>query len=61
MLTLVLEWETSGETRAAFVQRHGLTLPRFDYWRQQLRKQRPRSDAPGFAPVRVVSETAATG
>jgi hypothetical protein len=42
-----------------FVQRHGLTLPRFDYWRQQLRRDRHGTQPEGFAPVRVVADTVA--
>ncbi len=35
MLALVRRWETSGETRRAFAQRHGVTLSCFDFWRRQ--------------------------
>ncbi len=60
MLALVREWETSGETRRVFVERHGVSLARFDYWRQQLRRE--RQGEPGqaaFAPVRVVADAGA--
>jgi hypothetical protein len=59
MLALVREWETSGETRPVFAERHGVSLPRFDYWRQQLRRERQRARGDAFAPVRVVADVAA--
>lgn len=58
MLALVREWETSGETRRVCVERHGLSLSRFGYWRQQLRRETPREPPQTFAPVHVVSDTA---
>ena len=60
MLALVREWETSGESRRVFAEREALSLPRFDYSRQQLRRERERERGETFAPVRVVAdETAA--
>ena len=38
MLALVRQWETSGETRRAFADRHGVTLSCFDCWRRQVRE-----------------------
>lgn len=61
MLALVREWETSGETRRVFVERHGVSLPRFDYWRQQLRREQQRErGASAFAPVHVVADDGAS-
>ena len=57
MLALVRRWETSGETRRAFAQRHGVTLSCFDYWRRQALDARQEQPV-GFAPVRVMSEEA---
>ena len=60
MLALVRRWETSGETRRAFADRHGVTLSCFDYWRRQVLEARP--DTPGgFAPVRVIGDDAPLG
>jgi hypothetical protein len=61
MLALVRQWETSGETRRAFVQRHGVTLSCFDYWRRQVPDGRQAGRAVAFAPVRVVAENPASG
>jgi hypothetical protein len=61
MLALVREWETSGETRRAFVRRHGVTLSCFDYWRRQVLDGRQEDRAVAFAPVRVVADDTATG
>jgi transposase-like protein len=61
MLALVRQWETSGETRRAFVQRHGVTLSCFDYWRRQVLDGRQDDRAVAFAPVRVVADDPATG
>lgn len=60
MLALVRQWETSGETRRAFADRHGVTLSCFDYWRRQVLDG--RQDKPvEFAPVRVVADQAPAG
>jgi hypothetical protein len=61
MLALVRRWETSGETRRAFVQRHGVTLSCFDYWRRQVLDGRQDERAVGFAPVRVVTDDPPVG
>lgn len=55
MAALVREWETSGETRKAFAQRHGLTLSRFEYWKRHVRRDTPAAPRIGFAPVHVTS------
>ena len=60
MLTLVGQWETSGETRRAFADRHGVTLSCFDYWRRHVLDAR-RDEPVEFAPVRVVSDEAVPG
>jgi hypothetical protein len=64
MTALVRQWEHSGETRAVFARRHGLTLARFDYWKRRLRREATASVVTTFAPVRIVRDettpTAAT-
>lgn len=48
------------ETRRVFVARHWISLPRFGYWRQQLRREQPRDRGrASFAPVHVVTDGAA--
>jgi len=56
MAPLVAAWRTSGETRRVFAGRHGISVPKFDYWTRQLRPARARRTppAPGFAAVAVV-------
>jgi hypothetical protein len=61
VLALVRPWETSGQTRRAFVQRHGVTLSCFDYWRRQVLDARRDGRAVAFAPVRVVADDTVTG
>ena len=56
MLALVQQWARSGETRRAFVQRHGVTLSCFDYWRREVLNGRQDDRAVAFAPVRVVAD-----
>jgi hypothetical protein len=55
MLALVRQWETSGETRRAFADRHGVTQSCFDCWRRQVREACPDTSG-GFARVRVIAD-----
>jgi hypothetical protein len=57
MVTLVRQWETSGEPRREFARRHGMTMSQFDYWKRQVRRAAPAHHAVGFAPVQVVEST----
>lgn len=54
MAALVRRWETSGEPRRAFAQRHGLTVSQFDYWKRQVHRAATADDTVGFARVEVV-------
>jgi len=56
MRPLIDAWRTSGETRRVFAGRHGISLPKFDYWVRQfgLTKARTPRVAPQFAAVEVV-------
>ena len=56
MVALVRQWEQGTETRAAFAQRHGVTLATFDYWKRRIRREASTSAATTFAPVHLVSE-----
>jgi hypothetical protein len=62
MAPLVEAWRTSGETRRVFASRHGISLPKFDYWARQFLPPRPktkRAPGAGFAAVAVVPPTEA--
>jgi hypothetical protein len=63
MLPLVEAWRASGETRRVFASRHGVSLPKFDYWARQGRPRRLRPGRPprGFAAVEVVPPMPAAG
>jgi hypothetical protein len=63
MRPLIETWRTSGETRRVFTGRHGISLPKFDYWVRQfgLTKARARRAAPGFAAVEVVPPAVGPG
>ncbi len=61
MTTLVRQWETSADTKAAFVRRHDVSLGTFDYWKRRVRRATGGPDAVGFAPVRLVSESIEQG
>ncbi|MGH6950452.1 MAG: IS66 family insertion sequence element accessory protein TnpA, partial [Vitreimonas sp.] len=54
MAALVRQWETSGELRRAFAERHGLTISQLDYWKRQVRRDVCADHAVGFARVQVV-------
>jgi hypothetical protein len=56
MVALVRQWEQGTETRAAFAQRHGVTLATFDYWKRRVRREGSTAADPAFAPVHLVSE-----
>jgi transposase-like protein len=56
MVALVRQWEQGTETRAAFAQRHGVTLATFDYWKRRVRREASTAAAAAFAPVHLVSE-----
>jgi hypothetical protein len=56
MTALLQAWKASGEPRVVFAHRHGISLPKFDYWQRQLQLTRPRRRraASGFAEVQMV-------
>jgi hypothetical protein len=56
MVTLVRQWEQGTDTRAAFAQRHGVSLATFDYWKRRVRREASTAAAATFAPVHLVSE-----
>ena len=57
MTALVREWDGSAETQGAFMERHGLTVAQFRYWR---RTARPAGESVKLAPVRVVDGSSDT-
>jgi transposase-like protein len=60
MARLVARWRTSGESRAAFARRHGVSGWSFWYWCRKLSETAPpRTAAPMFVPVRVTQEAEA--
>ena len=60
MARLVTRWRTSGESRAAFARRHGVSGWSFWYWCRKLSATAPaQTAAPMFVPVRVTQEAAA--
>jgi hypothetical protein len=63
MRPLIEAWRASGETRRVFAGRHGISLPKFDYWVRQLAPARPRARRapPGFAAVELVPPPSALG
>lgn len=63
MIPLIEAWRASGESRRVFASRHGVSLPKFDYWARQLRPARPHAKrpAPAFAAVEIVPPVVAPG
>jgi hypothetical protein len=63
MTPLIEAWRTSGETRRVFATRHGISLPKFDYWTRQCAPERAKSHrrAARFAAVAVVPPTVDAG
>jgi hypothetical protein len=63
MRRLIDAWRTRGETRRVFAGRHGISLPKFDYWVRQFGLTKPRAPrvAPGFAAVEVVPAAVGRG
>jgi transposase-like protein len=55
MVTLVRQWEQGTDTRAAFAQRHGVSLATFDDWKRRARREASTAAAATFAPVHLVS------
>ena len=61
MARLVARWRKSGESRAAFARRHGVSGWSSWYWCRKLSDPIPaRTAAPMFVPVRVTQETDAS-
>jgi hypothetical protein len=57
MARLVARWRKSGESRAAFARRHGVSEWSFWYWCRKLSDPIPAQAAtPLFVPVRVTQE-----
>ena len=58
MTGLVEKWRSSGESAAGFARRHGLSVSRFQYWRDRVKAHRgTQVDAAGavrLAPVSLV-------
>jgi hypothetical protein len=65
MLALLEQWRTSGETRVVFATKHGISLPKFDYWQRQLHPERmarrARRPPTGFAAVEVMAPPGSVG
>ena len=60
MARLVTRWRMSGESRAAFARRHGVSGWSFWYWCRKLSDTAPAQTAtPRFVPVRVTHEAEA--
>ena len=61
MARLVTRWRKSGESRAAFARRHGVSGWSFWYWCRKLSETAPAQTAvPLFVPVRVTPEAEAS-
>jgi hypothetical protein len=64
MTGLVSKWRSSGESAAGFARRHGISISRFQYWRDRVKAQhgagQPTDAAVSFAPVTLVGTTSAT-
>jgi hypothetical protein len=60
---VIASWRTSGESRRVWATRHGVSLPKFDYWVRQLAPGAPRGPrrTTTFAPVAIAPPVAAPG
>lgn len=55
MTAIMQAWKASGESRVVCAGRHGISLPKFDYWQRQLQLTRPRRrPMAAFTEVQVV-------
>lgn len=60
MQRLVVRWERSGLTQAAFARQCGMSVHTFTWWRHRLRSAAPRAYPPTFTEVVRAAPAAAT-
>ena len=57
MITVIMEWEESGQSQKLFCREKGIPVSKFYYWLNKYRRSKSNHTVTDFAPVRIRQST----